>query len=165
MAPPRTESLSSVISIRTYFTPKACTKVRYFLAPCAARWLRCLKTAAIRETNGRYYVTARLDTFLHVDNVGVEIIAKMFQGWLGHTIDHNFGEAVAFLGSVSHAAENNPQGMHRLAAKLNHVDPHHRQQFVALTDQVAEKMSGMQLADSDDPALAKVLTASGGQSK
>ncbi len=136
-----------------------------FPRPVRGQAVIVLKTASIRETNGRYYVTARLDTFVHVDNVGVEIVAKMFQGWLGHTIDHNFSEAVAFLGSVSHAAENNPQGMRRLAAKLNHVDDGHRRQFIALTDHVAEKMAGMQLAESDDPALAKVLTTSAGQSK
>lgn len=134
-----------------------------FPRPVRGQLVTVLKTASIRETNGRYYVTARLDTFLHVDNVGVEIIAKMFQGWLGHTIDHNFVEVVAFLGSVSHAAENNPQGMRRLAAKFNHVEPIRRQQFVNLTDQVAKKMSGRQLAESeDDPALAKVINMSGG---
>lgn len=137
-----------------------------FPRPVRGQIVAVLKTAAIRETNGRYYVTARLDTFLHVDNVGVEIVAKMFQGWLGHTIDHNFNETVAFLGSVSHAAENNPQGMRRLAAKLNQVEPNRRQQFVDLTDHVADKMSGMKLADDDDPALAKVVKTSGGpQSK
>jgi hypothetical protein len=128
-----------------------------FPRPVRGQAVIVLKTACIRETNGRYYVTARLDTFLHVDNFGVEMVAKMFQGWLGHTIDHNFGEAVAFLGSVSHAAENNPLGMRRMAAKLNHVDPEYRQQFVELTDHVAEKMSGMQLADGDDRALSNAI--------
>ena len=136
-----------------------------FPRPVRGQMVTVLKTASIRETNGRYYVTARLDTFLHVDNVGVEIVAKMFQGWLGHTIDHNFSETVSFLGSVSHAAENNPQGMRRLAAKLSQVEPSRRQQFVSLTDRVAEKMTGVQLAESDDPALAKVTAAVAPQSK
>ncbi len=128
-----------------------------FPKPVRGQVVAVLKSASIRETNGRYYVTTRLDTFMHVDNVGLEVIAKMFQGWLGKTIDHNFIETVAFVGSVSHAAERNPQGMRRLAAKLTRVDRERRDQFVALTDHVAEKMSGQELADGGDPALANAM--------
>src|SRR5690606_41855295 len=65
-----------------------------------------LKTATVCETNGRYYVTARLDTFLRVDNAGVELVAKLIQGWVGKTVDHNFAETIGFLGSVSRTAED-----------------------------------------------------------
>lgn len=112
-----------------------------------------LKSASQRETNGRYYVTVRLDTFLHVDNVGVELLAKIFQGVVGRTIDHNFEETVGFLGSVSRTAETNPRGMERLAAKLNRVEPTRRQEFVALTDAVATKLSGVELAASDTNSI------------
>jgi hypothetical protein len=118
-----------------------------------------LKTASMRETNGRYYVTSRLDTFIHVDNVGVEIIAKMFQGWLGRTIDHNFSEAVSFLGTISHSAETNPDSMRRVAARFTHVDRDHRQQFVDLTDQVAAKLSAVPWADGNNSTPRGIATA------
>jgi hypothetical protein len=74
-----------------------------------------LKYASTRAANGRFEETVRLDTFLHVDNIGLEIIAKLFQGVVGRTIDHNFGETVAFMGSMSHTAETNPRGIARVA--------------------------------------------------
>lgn len=108
-----------------------------------------LKYASVRESNGRYYETVRLDTFLRVENMGVELLAKLFQGMVGKTIDHNFAETVAFLGSMSHTSEVNPRGMQRLAARMNHVAADRREQFVGITDRVAEK-----LASSDEPADA-----------
>ncbi len=112
-----------------------------------------IKTASQRDTNGRYYVTVRLDTFLHVENVGVELLAKIFQGLVGRTIDHNFEETVGFLGSVSRTAESNPRGMQRLATKLTRIEPSRRDEFVAMTDQVASKLAGVELAENDTNSI------------
>lgn len=109
--------------------------------PVRGKCVVVLKTATVCETNGRYYVTARLDTFLRVDNAGVELVAKLIQGWVGKTVDHNFAETIGFLGSVSRTAETNPQGMRRLAAKLNKIDDAQRHELVRLSDQVAGKMA------------------------
>jgi hypothetical protein len=120
-----------------------------------------LKHVSNREKNGRYSETVRLDTFLRVDNVGIEIVARLFQGLVGRTIDHNFGETIAFLGSVSRTAEVNPRGMRRLASKLDQVSPERREQFVAVTDRVAEKLVDARLDDSDDnQPLAEVVQSS-----
>ncbi len=124
-----------------------------FPRPVRGQCVGVLKSASQRETNGRYYVTVRLDTFLHVDNVGVELLAKIFQGVVGRTIDHNFEETVGFLGSVSRTAETNPRGMQRLAAKMNRVEPTRRQEFVALTDAVTTKLAGVELAESDTNSI------------
>lgn len=126
-----------------------------FPRPVRGQCVAVLKTAEIRETNGRFYVSARLDVFLHVDNAGVEILAKMFQGWLGKTIDYNFVETVGFLSTVSHTAETNPQGMRRLVSKLERVEPQRRQQFIAVTDQVAGNLVGVDLASDRRPDEAK----------
>ncbi|MCC7083787.1 MAG: hypothetical protein IT427_02135 [Pirellulales bacterium] len=117
-----------------------------FPRPVRGQCVAMLKTAEIRETNGRYYITARLDLFLHVENAGVELLAKMFQGWLGKTIDHNFTETVAFLGNVSSTSETNPQGMRKLAGRLNHVDEDRRSQFALVIEQVAGNLSAVSMA-------------------
>src|SRR6478736_785137 len=115
-----------------------------------------LKYAGARAANGRFEETVRLDTFLHVDNIGLEIIAKLFQGVVGRTIDHNFGETVAFMGSMSHTAETNPRGIARVAARLNHVDQARREQFVAVASHVADKLAGVKSFDGqENPALAE----------
>jgi hypothetical protein len=120
-----------------------------------------LKYASGRAANGRFEETVRLDTFLHVDNIGLEIIAKIFQGVVGRTIDHNFGETVAFMGSMSHTAETNPRGIARVAARLNHVDSARRDQFVAVASGVADKLAGGKSFDgAENPALAEVIQSS-----
>jgi hypothetical protein len=117
-----------------------------FPRPVRGQCVAVLKTSEIRETNGRYYVTARLDMFLHVDNTGVELLAKMFQSWLGKTIDHNFSETVGFLGTISNTSETNPQGMRKLAGRLSKVDADRRTQFAMLIDQVTENLTTVNVA-------------------
>ena len=120
-----------------------------------------LKYASSRAAGGRFEETVRLDTFLHVDNIGLEILAKLFQGVVGRTIDHNFGETVAFMGSMSHTAETNPRGITRVAARLNRVDAARREQFVAVAGGVADKLAGVQSSGGDEnPALAEVIQSS-----
>jgi len=120
-----------------------------------------LKYTSAREANGRFYETVRLDTFLHVDNIGLEILAKLFQGVVGRTIDHNFAETIAFMGSMSHTAETNPRGIERVAARLNRVEPARREQFAATATHVAEKLAGGKSFDGEEnSALAEVIQSS-----
>jgi hypothetical protein len=124
-----------------------------------------LQHTSARTASGRFEETARLDTFLHVDNVGIELLAKIFQGVVGKTIDHNFSETVGFLGNVSHTAETNPRSMHRLAGKLDHVDTERKNQFTTVTDRVALKIGDVKLMNDDAqlPALAQVPESSQGE--
>jgi hypothetical protein len=126
-----------------------------FPRPIRGQCVAVLKTAEIRETNGRYYITARLDMFLHVDNTGVELLAKMFQSWLGKTIDHNFSETVAFLGNISNTSETNPQGMRKLAGRLSKVDPDRRTQFAMLIEQVSNNLAAVNVASGRQQAVAR----------
>ncbi|HTQ40860.1 MAG TPA: hypothetical protein VMJ32_17710 [Pirellulales bacterium] len=121
-----------------------------FPRPVRGQCVAVLQYASVRKASGRFEETAQLDTFLHVDNIGVEIIAKLFQGLVGRTVDHNFSETVSFVGSVSRTAELNPRGTRRLAAHLDRVEPERREQFIAVADQVAGKMADAKLSDDDD---------------
>jgi hypothetical protein len=115
-----------------------------FPKPVRGQCVAVIKTASQKDTNGRYYVTARLDTFLHVDNVGIEFLAKIFQGIVGRTIDHNFAETVGFIGSVSRTAETNPEGMRRLATKLRGIDVERRDAFAEMSLRVAKRMGDVE---------------------
>jgi hypothetical protein len=129
-----------------------------FPRPVRGQCVAVLQYTSTRQASGRYEETARLDTFLHVDNVGVELLAKLFQGLVGRTIDHNFSETVSFIGSVSRTAETNPRGLHRLAGKLDHVEPERRNQFIAVTDHVAVKLADVKLTgDDENSALAQAM--------
>lgn len=113
-----------------------------------------LKSGYVRETDGRYYVTSRMDTFLNVEAGAVELVAKTIMPLAGKVADNNFTQSVAFLGSLSRTAEVNPSGVHRLASKLT-VKPEVRIELMELTDTVAKRAEGL-------PALRReeaILTA------
>ena len=88
-----------------------------------------LKTGYHEAEDGRGYITNRLDVFVHVENVGAELIAKTLQPVIGKTADHNFVESTKFLAQISQQAAINRAGMQRLAGKLQRVDGRVRQEF------------------------------------
>jgi hypothetical protein len=110
-----------------------------FNRPVRAKCVLILKSGYMQETNGRYYVTCRMDTFIQIDHVGVEILAKTLQPLVHRSADYNFVETAAFLGTVSRAAELNASAMRRLAGKLPNLEPEVRQRFVDLTLDVGKK--------------------------
>ncbi len=93
----------------------------------------------VRETNGAYYTRVRLDAFVRLPHVGVELVAKTVQPLMGRVADFNFQETVAFIGTLSHMVETNPQGIERLTKKLNQVEPQVRDQFVRLAWDVSRR--------------------------
>lgn len=106
--------------------------------PIRGRCVLLLRSQGIRETNGRYYVTCRLDTFLHLDRVGVELLAKAFRPLLGGSADANFTETLAFVGHLSRTCLANPDGAARMAMMLTRVKPTVRRQFGEVVRQAAK---------------------------
>jgi hypothetical protein len=103
------------------------------------RCLMVLRSSYQRDSAGAPIVTSRLDTFLAVENLGVEIIAKTFQPVIGNAADHNFVETARFVATLSKTAESNPEGMVRLANRLNRLDPPTREKFAELVAAVPRK--------------------------
>lgn len=100
-----------------------------------------LKSGYIREPDGRYYISSRLDAFISVEPSAVEIVAKAIHPLLGFTADNNFSQTIAFAGSLSRTAELNYRGVQRLATQLNSVQPDVRVEFFKLAQQISEKPS------------------------
>jgi len=107
--------------------------------PVRGRSLLVLRTGYIREPDGRYYVTSRLDTFTQIDNVGVEFLTRTFQPVMGKVADSNFVQTSAFVGGLSRTAEVNAEGMQRLASRLPRVRPEVREEFAAIAERIAQK--------------------------
>jgi len=110
-----------------------------FVRPVKGRCLLVLKTGYVRETDGRYYITTRLDTFLSVQPGGAELLTKAFHPLVGKTADLNFLQTMAFLGSLSRTAEVNSRGVQRLAARLDKVQPETRQRLAELAAEIPGK--------------------------
>lgn len=103
------------------------------------RGVLLLKSGYVRETDGRYYVTCRLDSFLAIEPGAVELITKTVQPLVGRTADNNFFQTMSFVGSLSRTIESNNRGVQRLAAQLEHVQPEVRSRFATLAGEVAAK--------------------------
>jgi len=114
-----------------------------------------LKSGYIRESDGRYYISSRLDAFISVEPSAVELVAKAIHPLLGFTADNNFIQTIAFAGSLSRTTELNCRTVQRLASQLNYVRPEVRDRFSQLVEQISEKPSAVllrQLTDSTDVA-------------
>ena len=110
-----------------------------FVTPLKAKTVMLLRSGAVRETNGRHYVTVRIDSFLHLEQMGVELVAKTVQPWINKTADQNFIETLTFVSNFSRTAEKNPEGMQRLAGRLSALDEPTRNELVALCFRTAER--------------------------
>ena len=118
--------------------------------------LMVLRTGYVRETDGRYYITSRLDTFLCVEPGGMELLAKAFQPLVGKVADNNFLQSVAFLGSLSRTAETNTLLVERLSTKLANVQPELRQRLAELAAEVARKSAASSASKTSDPPRVAV---------
>lgn len=107
--------------------------------PVKAQCILLLRSGSTVETDGRTFVTARLDTFIYIDRAGVELIAKTIQPILGATADHNFVETMKFTGNVSRTAQHNPEGMERLASQLPKIDATTRGELIAVCRRAADR--------------------------
>jgi len=107
------------------------------------RGLLILKTGYVREPDGRYYITNRLDALIRIQPGGAELLTKTFQPLVGKVADVNFTQTAGFLGSLSLTAQMNPRGMQRLAERLARVQPEIRRQFAQLSQGVALKAANL----------------------
>jgi hypothetical protein len=120
--------------------------------PVKGRGVLILKTGYVREPNGRYYITSRLDSLLSVEPFGAELLAKTVSPLIGKTVDNNFVQTVAFVSSLSRTAELNRRNVLRLASKLEQVQPDVRRQFAEVAGKIEEKSAAVR----EESAAAKL---------
>jgi len=107
------------------------------------RCILSLRSVPIRDADERSYVQCRLDSFVQLDNVGVEVFAKTFQSVIGGIADHNFRETTSFAAKVSEAAEETPDNIHRLASRLDAVTPETKRKFTTIGDRIGSAALGL----------------------
>lgn len=128
-----------------------------FTQPVEGTAVLLLKTGYSREPNGRYYITTRLDAFIHLDNAGFDFLAKTFQSLVGRVADYNFVATGTFMQTLSRTAEVNQAGTSRLAHNLAHISPEVRQGFIDVTTNIALRAAHERAqiaAGASDPATA-----------
>jgi hypothetical protein len=149
--------------LHTSFTPDAKTLAviyadgaydgKPFPTTLKAKSVLVLRGSAAQETNGRHYITVRVDSFVHIEQMGFELVAKTVQPWLNKTADQNFIETLSFVSNFSRTAEKNPQGMQRLSARLPSIDEPTRAQLVQLCFRAADRYAQRQNATRTSASL------------
>ncbi|MBN01517.1 MAG: hypothetical protein CMJ77_20575 [Planctomycetaceae bacterium] len=107
-----------------------------FRRPLTGRCVLVLKSKYRQDQNAAWNVTNRLDVFLQVDHVGVDVFTRTLHPLLGKSADINFVESTKFLERISRTSESNGPGMQRLAARLDQVDADVKQRFAELATDV-----------------------------
>ncbi len=115
-----------------------------FARAMRGRGLLLLKTGYARDSAGRCHVTSRLDSFVSIEPIAVELLTKTIQPIVGKTADSNFVQTLNFVGSLSRTIEVNSRGVQRMAGRLEHVSPQVRSQFAGLAAQLAQKTAAVE---------------------
>jgi hypothetical protein len=119
---------------------------------------RCLvgiRHAQGRTADGRSVMQCRLDSFVQMDSLGIELIAKTFHTALGNIADHNLKEITGFVSSVHEAAETAPENLERITAKCGRVPDRTKHEFLTIADRIYEQAmgrAGLTLRSSDGAA-------------
>jgi hypothetical protein len=109
-----------------------------FQRPLSAQCVLVLTSGSMKETNGRQYVASRLDSFIKLDRLSLELVAKAVHPFVGQTADRNFADTLSFVSNLSYTAEKRPDSIVKLAADVENLDEPRRREFVRLAYQCAE---------------------------
>ena len=135
----------------------------YYQGPLFKRKLRgrCLlimHMGNVSSPDGGALVSARLDVFVQIDDLGIDVLTRSIHPLMGKSVDRNFAETLRFVEKVSRTAEENGRGMSRLADRLDNVEPTIRRQF----SQQALAVSQRGQLTLRDAGLAPVVSAAAG---
>jgi hypothetical protein len=109
-----------------------------FQQPISAHCVVVLTSGSVTETNGRKYVASRLDSFIKLDRMSLELVAKAVHPFVGQTADRNFTDTISFVSNLSYTAEHRPEAIEKLAVEVEHLDQPRRQRLTKLAYECAE---------------------------
>jgi hypothetical protein len=107
--------------------------------PVRADCVVLVRSGSVRDKSGTPFVTTRIDVFIHLDQIGVELIARTLHPLLVRVADRNFEQTVDFVSSFSEAACKNPRGVERLAGQLDRVPQEVRDRLTEIAYEMAER--------------------------
>jgi len=96
----------------------------------------------------------RIDAFLDVDGIGLELVARTLQPLIVRSAAANFEEICIFMETLSTAAARNPAGIERLISRLPRTDPADRATFARIA-----RAAGHSAVRDDDPDVVQAELA------
>jgi hypothetical protein len=107
--------------------------------------------------DGQPQVTAHMDVFLKLDNIGADLVAKTLSPLIVRSADYNYSETLRFISQLSIAAERNPQGVDQLARRMTKVAPDIRQKFVNISIEAALRRARNEAQQAVPPKEPRVI--------
>ena len=123
-----------------------------FQRPISADCVLILTSGSMEETNGRRYVASRLDSFIKLDRMSLELVAKAVHPFVGQTADRNFADTLSFVSNLSYTAEQRPETIERLALEVERVDQQRREQLTKLAHECAAAGKRWQVSRAEQPS-------------
>jgi hypothetical protein len=120
------------------------------------RCVLLLTSAYSQDEQRRSFVSNRLDVFVQLDKIGIEIVAKTLHPLMGKTVDTNFAESARFVSQVSRVAESNGPGVQRLVSRLTDVTPEVRTQFAQITTAINQRAALQKFTAPDNDASQRI---------
>ncbi|MDR3182734.1 MAG: hypothetical protein LBT89_07430 [Planctomycetaceae bacterium] len=109
-----------------------------FLAkPCTGEVLLFLRSKAARDQGGEPMIVCELDTVVALDNLGADMLAKMFYTSLGKIADDNFAQTVAFVSHFSKTAAKQPEGLKSTAKAVRSIRQDVAEELCGVIDRTA----------------------------
>ena len=107
--------------------------------------------------DGQPQVTAQMDVFLKLDNLGADLVAKTLSPLVVRSADYNYSETLRFISQLSIAAERNPQGVDQLTRRMTKVAPDIKQKFVNISIEAALRRARNEARQVAPPAESRVI--------
>ncbi len=114
--------------------------------PVKAQCVLLLRSGSIKETNGRPYVAARLDTFFRIDRASMQLFAKVVHPWVGKMADQNFVDTMHFVGNLSHTAQTHPSAIGKLTDRIEGIRLERKEELLQIARQCQHDHSVWQIS-------------------
>ncbi len=85
---------------------------------------------ASTNSEGEPIVTAKMDIFLKLDNLGADLMLRTLSPLVGKTADQNYTESLRFVSQLSRACVDNPNGVENLVERMRVVSQDVQTQFI-----------------------------------
>lgn len=107
--------------------------------PIRGKGVFILRSNYATSADGRTTVTGTLDSFVQIESLGADLVARTLSGFIGRSADNNFIETSRFMAQVSQASQKNPPAMLDVAERLPQVIDPTKRQFVNVITTVARR--------------------------
>jgi hypothetical protein len=107
--------------------------------PIRGKGVFVLRSSYATSADGRTTVNGTLDSFVQIESLGADLVARTLSGFIGRSADNNFTQTARFIAQVSQASQKNPPAMIDVAQRLPQVVEPTKKQFVDVITTVARR--------------------------